>query len=415
MKLAKRKLLFVMYDRSNYPSGPVVNYLRLLPEFVKQGYSVHLLSIYHHDWPNTRILEAEGVVTYKHPYTYTEKLVKWILERVEEIQPDVFIADVSTPACFAGKWLIESGIPVINTHRSNDDLNWGKAIYFSSLTYNNVLTGIVCVNRGLETTLRSRIGQSPIRSTVIPSGVPIGDEVARQGQKGLKIVYAGRLIQKQKRVKEMFEVFVILAGRYADISFTIIGDGPERNACTEIVAHANLESQFDFKGQLLGSAYKSELAKHEVVVLLSDYEGTPGSVMDGMSCGLVPVCLKYNGIEELVRNEYNGLIVSDRQDSFYEAINYLLHNPDKREQYSANARRTIEEEFSINHTTKKWAEFFATVRLQVKKKEKFETPRSIILPNPHPLLLEYIVQKSLIQRLKEWIVYFRNNIFPSHG
>jgi len=382
-----------MYDRPDYPGGPIINYLRLLPKLVESGCKVDLLSIYHGDYPNAREIGKKGIVVHPHPYTYTLSLVKWILEKAEAIQPDIFIPDVSTPGCFAGKWLKLSGVPVINVHRSDDEINWGRAIYFSAPEFNHVLTGIVCVNSYLESKLREKIAKSPILTTVIPSGVPIPGITANQEQTGLKIVYAGRLVQKQKRVKEILEAFIKLCDRYHNIEFTIIGDGPEKQNSITFVKNTPFASRFIFKGNLLGDDYKEELARHHVIVLLSDYEGTPGSFMDGMSCGLIPVCLHFDGVEDLVKHNVNGLIVEDRGNSFQDAIDRLYRNPLERVTLSGNARQHIEDHYSIEMTTKKWIAFFEQCSLMEKKKVHFVQPAEIILPEYNPLLPEYFIYK----------------------
>src|SRR5688500_2801726 len=99
------KVLFILHDRPDYPSGPIVNYLRLLPRFVSSGIEVHLFVIYTTDFPNARILQQQGVTIHTKKKDYTEILVGWMLSKVEAIQPDVFIPDISTPGCFAGKWI----------------------------------------------------------------------------------------------------------------------------------------------------------------------------------------------------------------------------------------------------------------------------------------------------------------------
>lgn len=410
MEEACKSLLFIMHDRPNYLGGPIINYLRLLPKLIESGYRVYLLSIYHKDFPNSRSLEKEGVIVFTTPYTYTIDNVNWILEKAEEIQPDVFIPDVSTAGCFAGKWIKQAGISVINTLRSDDDLNWGKAIYFSSTEFDHVLSGIVCVNSFLETNLRTKIGNSPILSAVIPSGVPIPDKSSDQLQKSLKIVYAGRLVQKQKRVKEMFEAFFKLSKEHPDITFTIIGDGPEKLNCIKLVRVSQFASQFIFTGKLLGDKYKEELQKHHIIVLLSDYEGTPGTLMDGMSCGLIPVCLHYKGCEDLIINHYTGILVNDREQSFHDAINFLYRNPLERLTLSKNARQHILEHYSINATVQKWLDFINLCCNQENKNHKFVKPNEITLPEFNPMLKEYWLKPKSFNFLQRGIARFKKLI-----
>jgi glycosyltransferase involved in cell wall biosynthesis len=402
---ASKKLLFILHDRPNYPSGPIVNYLRLLPALVDKGYVVHVLAIYKKDYPNARKLVQYGVSVWAKSSPYTEPLIKWILQKVEAIQPDVFIPDVSAPGCFAGKWLIAANIPVINTHRSDDTLNWGKALYFSDRKYGQTLTGIVCVSRYLQENLLNRIGETSILSTVIPSGVESSMFRADQNGAGLKIVYAGRLIEKQKRISLLLDSFIRLCQRYADVSFTLIGDGPERANCTERITKSGFQSRFLLPGKLSGDDYKRTLAQSQVLILLSDYEGTPGSVMDGMSCGLVPICLHYNGVEELVRPSVNGLLVHNREDELDAAVDMLYHDVALRKRLSAAAVTTIEEEFSLNNAVGKWGQFFGQCQQTIGEKGEFKSPRKIVLPPYDSILVEdkRIAMVPLLTRIKNFI------------
>jgi hypothetical protein len=194
-----------MHDRPDYPGGPIVNYLRLLPALVNRGYQVHLMAIYFGDFPNARILEQSGVHIYATPQNYTEPLVRWILEKIEQIQPDVFILDVSTPGCFAGKILLSCSVPVITTHRSDDETNWGRAIYFSDPKHHHELSGIVCVSNFLKDALHLKVPITSTLTTVIPSGVDI-PEIAASMDDGdkIRIVYAGRLVSRQNASTKLF-------------------------------------------------------------------------------------------------------------------------------------------------------------------------------------------------------------------
>jgi glycosyltransferase involved in cell wall biosynthesis len=400
--MSLKKLLFILHDRPDYPSGPIVNYTRLLPRFVAEGIDVHLLVIYGKDFPNARMLQQSGVVIYPKRRTYSELLVKWILKKVEEIQPDVFIPDVSVQGCFAGKWVKASGIPVINTHRSDDALNWGKAIYFSDPAYDNVLSGIVFVNNFLKAELIRKIPASNILTEVIPSGVPIPEFVADPRPAGLKIAYSGRIVEKQKQAQAMIHSFLTLAAKYPEISFTIIGDGPERERCMAMISETPYGNKFHFTGRLEGDEYKRMLATQQVIVLLSDYEGTPGAIMDGMSCGLIPICLKYQGIEELIKHGANGFIVTDRQQSFFEVIDALYYDLELRGRMAAAARDHIISHYSIEIAQKKWTAFMEKCKANAGMAEPFKMPEKIILPSFDPMLLEdrRLSQASVISRMK---------------
>jgi glycosyltransferase involved in cell wall biosynthesis/SAM-dependent methyltransferase len=401
MKMAR--LLFILYDRPNYPGGPIINYTRILPALVQRGYDVHVLVLYWEDYPNAREMEAKGIHIHVTPFIIdSRQAVKWILEQVEKIQPDVFIPDVSTPGCFAGKWIKKSGIPVINSHRGPDDNNWGKAIYFSDPIYGYDTSAIFCVSNFLLVQLNQKIKNPDLITAVISSGVPIPNTFSQQ-RDPVSIVYIGRINQKPKRVIEITNVFVELAKRFDDVTFTFVGDGPDKPRCQEIVANSGYGNRFTFSGMLKGDVYKEELARHDIVVLLSDYEGMPGSLMDSMASGLVPVCYQYPGSEELVIHGQTGLLVKDRNRSLIEAVSTIIVDSHLRKRMSQNARQHIIDHYSVEASIEKWEALLNLLsETQTIDKTYFVAPKKIDLPPMNDLLKEHriVSEPSLVQRLR---------------
>lgn len=403
------RLLFILYDRPNYPGGPIINYLRLLPALVNNGYEVHVLVFYSADFPNARILRRKGVHIHITPsMSDDQKAVEWILKQVEKIQPDIFIPDVSIPGCIAGKWVKASGIPVVNSHRSDDENNWGKAIYFSDDRYGFSASAVFCVSNYLLEQLKQKIQNFELLTAVIPSGVPVPESYTQQNNP-ISIVYVGRLIQRQKKIFEVVDTFRDLASSYDDINFTFVGDGPDRKKCEELIADSGFKARFIFTGMLTGDSYTDELARHDIVVLLSEYEGVPGSLMDSMASGLIPICYHYPGAEELIINNETGFLVNDRKNSVNEIVSLLRGDIALRRRISQNARQHILTHFSLEGTIDKWNEFItALIRLSDGRSSSFVMPSKIDLPPANQLLTEYIIgsDQSIIQRIRSRLKSF---------
>jgi SAM-dependent methyltransferase len=123
------------------------------------------------------------------------------------------------------------------------------------------------------------------------------------------------------------------------------------------------------------------LLQFNVLVLLSDYEGTPGAVMDGMSCGLVPVCLNIKGgVQDLVIHEETGLLVDNRKSSFVEAIFRLSEDLPLRQRLSKNARIHIDKHFSLSITADRWEQFFDDLLQDTSRKKAIDYPKRFNLP-----------------------------------
>src|SRR5205823_7198333 len=77
-------------------------------------------------------------------------------------------------------------------------------------------------------------------------------------------------------------------------------------------------------GRVDVSSVYSVLRDCHALVLLSDYEGLPVSMLEAMAAGVVPVCLDTrSGIRDAIQHGFNGLIVKDRKDDFHGAVRTL--------------------------------------------------------------------------------------------
>jgi glycosyltransferase involved in cell wall biosynthesis len=137
---------------------------------------------------------------------------------------------------------------------------------------------------------------------------------------------------------------------------SFIGDGDEKDLLRAAVYRKGLNDKIGFIGFSEGSEYKKRLAEHHIMVLLSDYEGTPGCLMDGMSCALVPVSSQYNGVKELIAHGDNGVIVQSVGGAG-EWIGRLVADRELRAKLGRNARRSIEERYSLPGAVAKWEAF----------------------------------------------------------
>lgn len=395
------KIAWQAYDKKDYTAGPIVNAVRVLPELVKREHQVYALIGYHGDeHPNADILAANGVevVSYRIPYD-SETHVELLLDEISSIRPDVFVSNVSVQAGFAGRWVRSWGIPVVHTIRSEDALNIGMSRFFFGEANPWNLDGLVSVNEHLLGLIEAESRYS-FASEVIPSGVPIPALAVEDFCRPLSVVYAGRLTERQKRISKVLEHFIFSGKRDDRFRFSIIGSGEDavKLDLQQKIDDLGLSERIVIHERKTGDRYQTFLRDHDVVVLMSDYEGIPGSLMDGMACGLIPLSTPVNGIEELIQDETNGFLF-ETNEAFLEVLRRIASDPDKRKELSRNARSTIEESFSLEVAVAKWERFLS--ELPKLKCKGVRMPRKIKLPPQHPLLLEHRSRprKSALSRL----------------
>jgi hypothetical protein len=135
----------------------------------------------------------------------------------------------------------------------------------------------------------------------------------------------------------------------------MVGDGPDRNLVeTVIQSHAG-GKKVKLTGALLLPEVLALLPTAHVIVLMSEFEGNPISLMEGMAAGLVPVVTPMlSGIPELVLDGDTGFLVKDRSSAFVAAIHKLQQNPKLWRAMSESASQHFAASFSPESVVEAW-------------------------------------------------------------
>jgi len=96
-------------------------------------------------------------------------------------------------------------------------------------------------------------------------------------------VFVGRLAEPQKRMSRLLEAFKIARETRKDIRLLIVGDGPDRVLCEELINKYGIGDTVEMVGSQT-NPYKY-LNKADCLVLSSDYEGFPVVYFEAMILG----------------------------------------------------------------------------------------------------------------------------------
>jgi glycosyltransferase involved in cell wall biosynthesis len=168
---------------------------------------------------------------------------------------------------------------------------------------------------------RERRGRALRAELGLPLGTPLVTLVAR--------------LVPIKRVDRFLRVAAILA-RDNDVQFLIVGDGELRNELASTEAAIRLGSKLVFGG------FRRDIPDvcfaSDVVVLTSDNEGTPVSLIEAQAAGRPVVSTRAGGVATVVRDGQTGFIV-DRDDEagMAHAIERLIRNPELASRQGAAA------------------------------------------------------------------------------
>lgn len=320
-------------------------------------------------------LQAAGVdARVVFPMRYTEAAVRVAIAEAQQFGPDVFIANMVTPALLAAPQIRAQGTPVISVLHNDDDEYRAKARLPVDAT--------VVISSGL----RRLVADEARLTRCVPYGValPRTTAHARHAGEPLRIVYHGRIAQPQKRVLEMTRALVAICRQRPDITADLYGSGPDEAALQALLAGDDAEGRVKFLGARPSSELTELLPQYHVAVLLSDFEGLGLSILEAMAAGLVPVCLRTaTGLPDIIEDGRNGWFVTDRADSFATALTRLADEPATWTRLSHAARETVAHRFSRPAALAAWNDLFAEV---VRQRPRAHAPATTRLPAVDPAL-----------------------------
>jgi glycosyltransferase involved in cell wall biosynthesis len=226
--------------------------------------------------------------------------------------PDVYIISISPAIGWLALPLLDSAISTISIAHNDVD-----AFYDPVAHYAPFIDCAVCVSEEIARRTREECGMPADRVRPIPYGVrPVEhDEAMRRinsarGQgEPLKILYVGRVVERQKRVSDFVPLALELKKRGLSAELHIIGDGSERASLEAEIARNDLSAMFRFWGWLSPGEVKARLGEGKVFTLLSDHEGLPVALLEAMGSALAPVVTRIaSGNTQLIRDGENGML-----------------------------------------------------------------------------------------------------------
>jgi glycosyltransferase involved in cell wall biosynthesis len=132
----------------------------------------------------------------------------------------------------------------------------------------------------------------------------------------------------------------------------LIGEGPERARLHQLAAELGVASHVRFRGRLDRAAVADAMRRCSVFALPSTYEGLGCVYLEAMACGKIAIGCRGQGIEEVIQDRANGLLVEpDQVSGLSDALTLALTDSGLRTQMEARARGTVLAGLTLEHQT----------------------------------------------------------------
>jgi glycosyltransferase involved in cell wall biosynthesis len=155
----------------------------------------------------------------------------------------------------------------------------------------------------------------------------------------------GRLVW-QKGFEYLIRAIPQVIEAFPEAKFLIVGEGPLRRRLEELSERLKIEDNIIFTG--FRSDIKDILATIELLAIPSLLEGLPIVLLEGMAMAKPIVATRIDGMTEVLENSETGLLVPAKNPhKLAEAIIEILKNKTKADLLGQNARKIVEEKFSV--------------------------------------------------------------------
>ncbi len=181
-----------------------------------------------------------------------------------------------------------------------------------------------------------------LQISALPNKMASRDFYGLSSQK-LQCAFIGR-VTRIKRPDRFLDVVGELKKRGLDIEFFIAGDGELLESCRE-----RIEGE-DLPVKILGwqSNIERVLAAADIVVLTSDNEGTPLSLIQAGMSGLPVVTTRVGSVPDVVLNGVTGIITSLNVQEIADALEKLAKSAELRGSMGVSAQEFTLSNFGVD-------------------------------------------------------------------
>lgn len=153
-------------------------------------------------------------------------------------------------------------------------------------------------------------------------------------------------IRPIKRMEDAIDALARVWATYPSVKLIVIGDG-DASSLMERSKQRGISHRVCFVGARSNAV--DYIHQFHVGVLCSQSEGFSNALIEYMQCGKPVVCSRVGGNPEIVSHGDNGFLYDVGDTTLLAThLQYLIENPEKREEMGRKAQATVHEQFSMS-------------------------------------------------------------------
>ena len=322
------------------------------------GHEVLVVSLYNTHTTITNRLEYNGVqVEYVGKKKGIDLSMPLKLRRIiTKFHPDVIHTHL-----YALKYVflsqIQSRVKIVHTIHHLADKESKVERLLNRILFKHFNVTPIALSEQIQVSITKEYHLSPAQVPIVPNGVPIENctrKTCYDFDHWINLVHLGRL-HPAKNHQEMITAAVKLHMEYPQIKLHLYGEGELKEQIIELIALNEAQNYVILHGATTNPL--KELAKADIFILPSNYEGIPMTVIEAMGTGLPIIASNVGGIPDMISNNFNGLLCEPTAESIYENIKKLITDKNLRATIGNNAADSASN-FSSQTMARKYFEIY---------------------------------------------------------
>lgn len=274
--------------------------------------------------------------------------VQVIVNEINSFDPDVVVNNAH--------WVIQAAFPYLKTKVYtisvvHSIIEREIDIAVSCRAYTN---RIVSVSKNVKALVDARLKNSEVKpeSILLPVGIPVQASTCVEKKirnPKLRILYVGRLA-KEKNIPGIIRIIDNAFKRKIPLTVTFIGDGAEMRELRKWSLNCTRPDDVEITGFLPPEKISEYYKTYDVLVLASHFEGTPHSLLEGMSYGLIPIASRISGsTDTIITHRENGFLCDrNAPDAFCDAFAEVWSDVELKLKMANNAKSFVEKHYAID-------------------------------------------------------------------
>lgn len=265
--------------------------------------------------------------------------------------------------------------------------------------YANLTDHVIAPSESLRQIILERGVTTPI--SVVPTGVQVSNFAGADGAffrrernisaEAFVVGHLGRLAP-EKNIGFLARAVCMFLSRHPGTIFLVVGDGPCAEEIRQVFAQHQLSDRLVATGVLEGADLAAALCAMDVFAFSSLSETQGMVITEAMAAGVPVVALQAPGVCDVVRDGYNGRLLSQGLESDFEAaLSAVFTLPDKERRLLVAGARATADKFSLDRSVDALVEVYQGL-----------SRRS----NPGPISDDPLGLEAIMSRLKaEWDIF----------